>query len=68
MTSPTGRPKEAAEPWDAAGPAGRGLLGSGGNGSMLLVSTADVTCPGQKDPCIPIKMEKLLWNRGGKEM
>lgn len=41
--------------------AGReGVLRSGGNSSVLLVSTTDATHAGQKDPFIPIKMEKLL--------
>lgn len=65
-TSPTRRAKEVAERWNAAGLVRRRLLASRGNGSMLLVSTTDVTCPGQKYPCNPIKMEKLLLKRRGQ--
>jgi len=51
---------KAAKRLVAAGPVRRGLIGSGGNGGMLLASTLGVTGPGWKDPCIPIKPEKLL--------
>lgn len=58
----------AAQPWDFAGLAGWGLLRSGGNGIMFLLSTTDVMCPGHKDSSLPIKMEKnLFWRAGGGE-
>lgn len=57
----------AAEPWDSAGLAGWGLLKSWGNGSMFLVSTTDVMCPGHRDPSIPIKIEKLILKGRGEE-
>lgn len=58
----------AAELWDSAGLAWWRLLRSVGNGSMILVSTTDVTCPGHKESSIPIKMEKLiLKGRGGEQ-
>lgn len=58
--------KAAAEPWDSAGLAWWRLLRSVGNGSMILVSTTDVTCPGHKESSIPIKMEKLILKGKGR--
>lgn len=44
-----------------------GLIWSRGNSSVLLVSTTDIMCSGQKDPCASIKPEKLF-EGGGKEI